>query len=407
MHPSHDIIGRKGSSLKGRRIALCVTGSVAAIRSPEIARELMRLGAEVRACMSEGARTMITPELMHWATANEVVTSLTGRIEHVELAEWADLVLVAPATANTISKITWAVDDTPVTSVVSVALGLKKPVVVVPAMHGSMYDHKLLQENLTKLRSAGVHVMEPVLEEGKAKFPEVKSVVDFVVRVLGPEDMKGLKVIITAGPTQEPIDPVRFITNKSSGKMGVELARAAARRGAEVILVYGPGTEIPPQNVEVIRATTAEEMREAILKNLSGADLVIGAAAPVDFTVKTPANRKLRHDEKVTLELIPAPRTIDEIKRISSNTYVVSFKAEYGVTDKQMLETCRQKLDEGNFDMVVGNDLSKAGAGFGTQTNQIIVITKKTMKRAEGTKGELAEIILDIAIGEIIGHEMR
>ncbi|MEM2874668.1 MAG: bifunctional phosphopantothenoylcysteine decarboxylase/phosphopantothenate--cysteine ligase CoaBC [Candidatus Hadarchaeales archaeon] len=401
MHPSRDIIGTKGDALKGRKIALCVTGSVAAVRAPDIARELMRLGAEVRACMSEGAESLITPDLMHWATANEVVTRLSGRVEHVELAEWADLVLVAPATANTVGKIAWAVDDTPVTSVVSVALGLRKPVVVVPAMHGSMYDHAGFQENLKRLEGAGILVMEPVLEEGKAKFPEVDSVVRFVVRALGPSDMAGMKVIITAGPTRERIDPVRFITNASSGKMGIELARAAARRGADVTLIYGPGTERPPAGVRVIRVTTAEEMKRAVEENLPGTAILIGAAAPQDFTVESPSERKLRHHECTSIRLVPAPRVIDGVKRISPQTYAAAFKAEFGATGEQLLEACRLKLAEGNFDMVVGNDLAEEG--FGSPTNRVIILTKKTVERAAGTKLEIAELILDIALREIGG----
>ena len=401
MHPSRDIIGTKGGSLRGRRIALCVTGSVAAIRSPEIARELMRLGAEVRACMSDGARTLITPELMHWATANEVVTSLTGRIEHVELAEWADLVLVAPATANTISKIACAVDDTPVTSVVSVAMGLRKPVMVVPAMHASMYDHPILRENLERLRSAGVRVLEPVVEEGKAKLPDIGSIVEAVVRALGPRDMEGMKVVVTAGPTEEPIDSVRVITNRSSGKMGMELARAAAERGAEVVLVYGPGTEAPPPGVRAIRVRTTSEMREAVMENAPGTRLILGAAAPQDFTVRDPREGKIRRTESVTLDLAQAPRVMDDLRKVAPDAYIVAFKAEYGAADHELEDACREKLREGDYDMVVGNDLSRDG--FGSPTSRVVIVTRRSLARASGTKREVAGVILDTALGEIRG----
>ena len=224
LHPSADIIGAKGDELAGRKIALGITGSVAAVKCVELARELMRHGAEVRVVMSPSAMELVTPKLLHWATGNPVVSELTGRIEHIELARWADLVLVAPTTANTLGKIAYAIDDTPVTSVVSVALGLQKPILLVPAMHGSMYSSKLVQENISRAREAGIYILEPRLEEGKAKLPSVEEIVDFTMGILGPKDMNGTRVLVTAGPTIEYIDPVKLITNRSSGKMGIALS---------------------------------------------------------------------------------------------------------------------------------------------------------------------------------------
>ena len=298
MHPSHDIIGTKGKELERQKIVLCITGSVAAVKCPELARELMRHGADVRTCMTPNATGLITSQLMHWATSNEVVTEITGKIEHIELARWADLVLVAPATANTLGKMAHAIDDTPVTSVVSVALGLKKPIVAVPAMHESMYQHKLFQENLAKLRSAGVHMLEPRIEEGKAKLASVEEIVQFVIGLLGPRDMEDMRVLVTAGPTVEPIDPIKLITNRSSGKMGVAVARVAASRGAEVTLIYGPGTEAPPPNVKVVRVQTTREMCEAFKRALkSPQDIIVSTAAAQDFVIEHPAEQKLRHYE--------------------------------------------------------------------------------------------------------------
>ena len=243
-HPSKDIVGSEGSELAGKKIALCITGSVAAYKSPDLARELMRLGAEVFCVMTQAAQKIIHPYLMEWATGNPVVTELTGGLEHVALAgeheERVDLVLVAPATANTISKAACGIGDTSVTSVISTAMGAGIPIIVVPAMHESMYKHPAVAENLRKLREMGVYVVEPVIEEKKAKLPDVQDVVDEVVNVLSPKDMQGMKVLVTAGPTYEPIDPVRIITNRSSGKMGIAIAREARRRGAEVTLVCGP-----------------------------------------------------------------------------------------------------------------------------------------------------------------------
>ena len=404
MHPSNDIRGTKGSELGGRKIALCITGSVAAVKSSELARELMRHGADVRSIMSKRATDLITPQLMHWATGNEVVTELTGRIEHVELAQWADLVLVAPATANTLGKMAHAIDDTPVTSVVSVALGLKKPVVAVPAMHGSMYGHKVFQENLVKLRSADVHVLEPRIEEGKAKLADVEEIVQLVIELLGPRDIEGMRVLITAGPTVEPIDPIKLITNRSSGKMGVAMARAAVSRGAEVTLIYGPGTEAPPSNVNVVRVQTTQEMCDAFERELkSPRDIIVSTAAAQDFVVKRPAEQKLRHSEPVTLKLVPAPRVLDGIRKLAPDAFVVGFKAEHNVSDEELLRAAKEKLGEG-LDMVVANDVARSGAGFDVDTNEVIIVTPSGSKPMRATKTEIARAILDAAVAGLRGR---
>ncbi|MCD6248293.1 MAG: bifunctional phosphopantothenoylcysteine decarboxylase/phosphopantothenate--cysteine ligase CoaBC [Hadesarchaea archaeon] len=405
MHPSKDIVCARGDELSGRRIALCITGSVAAVKCPELARELMRHGAEVRTVMSRSASELISPRLMHWATGEEVVTELTGRIEHVDLAQWADLVLVAPATANTLSKIANAIDDTPVTSVVSVAFGLGKPVVLVPAMHASMYRHKLLQENLEKLRKAGAHVLRPKLEEGKAKILPPDEILDFIIAILRPKDLKGRRVLVTAGPTVEPLDPVKIITNRSSGKMGIAVARAAAARGAEVVLVYGPGTEIPPPNVRTVRVERTAEMREAVIEELKrGCDIVIGAAAPQDFVVENTFGEKLRHSQAVEIKLVPAPRVLDGVRELVPNAFIVGFKAEVGVSDEKLVEVAKEKMKEGQFDMVVANDVGRPGAGFGVETNEVIILTPFGSKKVKASKMEIANIILDAAVDKLRGQ---
>jgi len=405
MHPSHDIKGTKGKELEKQNIVLCITGSVAAVKCPELARELMRHGADVRACMTSSAICLITPQLMHWATGNEVVTEITGKIEHIELAQWANLVLVAPATANTLGKMAHAIDDTPVTSVVSVALGLKKPIVAVPAMHESMYQHKLFQENLAKLRSAGVHVLEPRIEEGKAKLASVEEVVQSVIELLGPHDMEGMRVLVTAGPTVEPIDPIKFITNRSSGKMGVAVARVAASRGAEVTLIYGPGTEAPPPNVKVVRVQTTREMCVAFDRELkSPHDIIVSTAAAQDFAIERPAEQKLKHFEPPTLKLVPAPRVLDEARKLAPNAFVVGFKAEFNVSDEELLAAAKEKLGEG-LDMVVANDVARPGAGFGSETNEVIIITSSGSKVMRATKVEIAKAILDAAMARLRGRD--
>lgn len=366
----------------------------------------MRHGAEVRAVMSPVATELITPRLMHWATGNRVISELTGGIEHIELAEWADLVLVAPTTANTLGKVAYAIDDTPVTSVVSAALGLEKPVLLVPAMHGSMYSSKLLQENISKVREVGVHVLEPRLEEGKAKLPSVGEIMSFAIGILGPKDMDGTRVLVTAGPTVEYIDPVKLITNRSSGKMGIAIARVAAARGAEVTLVYGPGTEKPPENVRTIRVERTAEMRDAVVQELrKGQDVVVGTAAAQDFVVEAPVEHKIKHSKPREIRLVPAPRVLNDVRDLASEAFVVGFKAECGVSDEQLLEAAKKKLEEDRLDMVVANDVTRPGAGFGTDTNDVLIFTSSKKKLMKASKHEIARAILDIAIGELRGRK--
>ena len=406
MHPSHDIRGSKGVELANQRIALCITGSVAAVKCHELARELMRHGADVRVVMTQDATRLVTPQLMHWATGNPVVSELTGKLEHVELATWADIILVAPATANTLSKVACAIDDTPVTSVISVAMGLGKLVAMVPAMHGSMYSHKLLQDNLKRLKAADVNVLEPKLVEGKAKLPGVEEMTNFVIDLLGPKDMVGVRVLITAGPTIEHIDPIKFITNKSSGKMGIAVARAATSRGADITLIYGPGSEEPPAGVKVIRVRTTTEMRKAFVNEMKRRpDIVVSTAAPQDFVVAKISKEKLRHYKPLSLKLVPAPRVVDGARELAPKAFIVGFKAEYDVSAKQLKAAAVGKLREGEFDMVIANDVSRQGAGFGVDTNEVEIVTSSSSRHLKGSKAEIAKIILDAAIDKLRGSQ--
>jgi len=406
MHPSHDIRGSKSDELANQKIVLCITGSVAAVKCHELARELMRHGADVRVVMTPDAAQLVTPKFMHWATGNPVVSELTGKLEHVELATWTDLILVAPATANTLSKVACAIDDTPVTSVISVAMGLGKLVAMVPAMHGSMYSHKLLQNNLKQLKAADVKVLEPKLVEGKAKLPGVEEITNFVIDLLGPKDMAGMRVLITAGPTIEHIDPIKFITNRSSGKMGIAVARAAASRGADVTLVYGPGSEEPPASVKVIRVKTTTDMCKAFMNEMKRRpDIVVSTAAPQDFVVAKISKEKLRHYKSLTLKLVPAPRVVDGARKHVPKAFIVGFKAEHDVADKQLKAAAMEKLREGEFDMVVANDVSRRGAGFGVDTNEVEIVTSSSSRHLKTSKANIAKIILDAAIKKLRGSQ--
>jgi len=405
-HTSKQIIGSKSSRLTGRRIILCITGSVAAVRSPEIARELMRQGAEVFAVMTPMAQKIIHPYLMEWATGNPTVTELTGQIEHVTYAgehtDRADLILVAPCTANTIGKAVAAIDDTPVTTVLTTAIGAGIPIVVAPAMHGSMYRHPLVLENICRLQSIGVEVLMPRLEEEKAKIPETMDIVDAVVRKLTvKEDLKGRRILITAGPTRAYLDAFRYITNPSSGKMGAAIAEEALRRGAQVTFVYGPGTTVPPTEAEVIKVETTEEMLEATIEVLREEKhhAVILAAAASDYgpadreMVKTPSGR-----DRWSLDLKPLPKIVEGVKRVDPDTYLIGFKAEFNVSDDELIERAYERLKKTGMDLVVANDVSRDGAGFGTVTNEVFIIDseRSVIHIPLSGKDEIAERLLSL-----------
>ncbi len=385
-HPSEEIVGTKGNALKDKKIVLCVTGSVAAIECPEIARAMMRQGATVFPIMSQASQKIIHPYLMEWATGNEAVTELTGKIEHVALAgdhlQKANLILVAPATANTISKIACGIDDTPVTSVVSTAFGSHIPIVIVPAMHESMYNHPVLLENIKKLKALGVEFVGPRLEEGKAKIAKTSEIAEAVTRKLtAKRDCEGLRMLITAGPTVEYIDPIRVITNRSSGRMGMALAEEALNRGAHVTLVYGTGSTSPPPNATLIRVETTNEMYDAVVSELKSKkyDAVIAAAAAADWTVEKPYSYKVSTHElrSLELELRPTRKIIDDVKGISPKTFLIAFRAEYKLPKEDLIDNAYERLLGAEADMIVVNDVGKKGTGFGTETNEVFIIDKR------------------------------
>lgn len=412
VHPSKDIVGTKGKELKDKRIVLCITGSVAAVQSSEIARALMRHGAEVFAVMSPMAHKIIHPYLMEWATGNAVVTELTGKIEHVALvgghSKKADLVLVAPATANTISKIACGVDDTTVTSVVSTAFGSNTPIIIVPAMHQSMYNHPILTENINKLKALGIKFVGPRIEEGKAKIAETKQIANAVIRKLAvKQDFSGLRVLVTAGPTVEHIDPIRVITNRSSGKMGVAIVEEALNRGAEVTLVYGLGRATPPSEARVISVETTEQMREAVVSELESKkyDVVIAVAAAADWTVKKPFSHKVSTHklDSLDLKLKPTKKIIDHVKKVSPKLFLVAFRAEHKLSKKELIESAYKRLLQANADLIVVNDVGKKGVGFGTETNEVFIVDKKknAIHVPLAPKREVARKILDVVTAKI------
>jgi phosphopantothenoylcysteine decarboxylase/phosphopantothenate--cysteine ligase len=407
-HPSKDIKGSRSTVLKNRKIALCITGSVAASQCPEIARALMREGAEVHAIMSEMARKIIHPYLMHWATGNRVVTELTGAIEHVLLAgefpDKTDLVLVAPATANTISKIAAGIDDTPVTTVVTTAFGSRLPIVIVPAMHESMYRHPIVTENIRKLQSLGVEFVGPKVEEDKAKIAEIEEIVRAVVHKLAARRDFKQKVLVTAGPTLEHMDPIRVLTNRSSGKTGMAIVEEALSRGAEVALVYGPGIAIPPSGAHTISVESSQQMYDAVVSELKSKnyDVVIAAAAVADWMPKRRSRSKVPTGTKaeLTLELKPTPKIIDAIKQVCPDVFLVAFKAESKLSDEELVKRAYDRLRKAHADLIVANDVGRKGVGFAQDTSDVFIIDrdKKVTHVSLTTKRDVAKHLIDTII---------
>ena len=411
-HPSKNITGTEGAELDGKRIVLCVTGSVAAVQSPEIARALIRHGAEVFPVMSPMAQKIIHPYVMEWATGNEVVTELTGKIEHVALvgehSSKADLVLIAPATANTISKVACGIDDTTVTSVASTAFGSNVPIIIVPAMHESMYKHPILTRNIKELKALGVEFVGPRIEEGKAKIAETGDIVAAAIqRLAGKNDFSGLRVLVTSGATMEHLDPIRIITNKSSGKMGVAIAKEALSRGAQVSFIYGSMTENPPLQAELLKVETTKQMYDAVVSELKSKkyDAVIAVAAASDWMPENPQPNKIPTHAVRSLDvrLKPTPKIIDNIKKVSPNTFLIAFRAEYKLPHHQLIESAYKRLVQADADLIVVNDVGKKGAGFETDTNEVFIIDKKKTQVHVplAKKRDVARKILDVAIRKI------
>ena len=379
-HPSLDIVNSHGIELSGKRIVLCVAGSVAAYKAIELARLLMRHGADVRCVTSEAVTKLIQPDYFKWATGNDVITKLTGKLEHIKLADYkqSDLVIVYPGTANTLGKLANGIDDTPVSTVLTVGFGSKIPILMCLAMHKSMYENSAVKKNIKFLKNE-IEFLSPKLVEGKAKSPEPEDVLNNVLVRFGFSSvLKNKKVLMTAGPTIEYIDPVRAITNLSSGKTGTLLASELISAGAKVTLVYGPGNQVPTKGIKVINVTTSREMFDAVKKELQKKyDIVIMAAATSDYTPQNPSKSKIKSDKKsLVIRLKKTPKIIDIVKKYQKNTLLVGFKAETNLSKNVLIKSAKIKIKETGADMIIANDI---GGKYqkNTNYNQIIVVDDK------------------------------
>ncbi len=395
-HPTLWIEENRSSSLVGKTIVLGVTGSIGAVRVVELARELIRNGAKVHAVMTDAARHILHPDALHYATGNSVITELGGRVEHVEfcgLKGRADILLIAPATANTIGKIASGIDDTTVTSFATTAIGSGIPLILVPAMHESMYKHPAIVENIIKLKTWGLLIVGPKLEEGIAKIASNEEIVLEVERTLVKKSLKNRKVIIASGSTAETLDPIRILTNRASGKTGRELALEAYRRGAEVTVVHRNRLNIP--GIREILVESAAEMTDAVLYELKkGYDILISEAAIADYTAE-PSTEKIKSGEEFVLKLKPTRKLIKECRKRYSDLVIIGFKAETGVGREELLRRATATLEESKLDLIAANDVGKGG--MGTEENELYLIGRKKgqPKHISGNKRKLAASIIE------------
>ena len=376
--------------LDGVRVALGVCGSIAAVKTVELAHELRRQGATVRAVTTPGAEGIIHPWALEYATDNPVTTEITGAVEHVELCGydgWADVLLVAPATANTVGKMAAAVDDTPVTTTATTAMGSDVPVVVAPAMHEPMYEHPGVLDAIERLESWDVAFVEPRMEEGKAKIAAEATVVTELARATTPDTLADRRILVTSGATTESIDPIRTLSNRASGRTGRAIARACYARGAEVVVVHD-GPDLPWARTE--HATSATEMLDAVLEHAPSADALVSAAAISDYTVEA-ADEKIRSGQDgLTLELEPTPKLLDSVRADHPELPMVGFKAETSGDDDTIHRKARELRRRVDLAFVVGNDASVMGD---TDTRALLVDDDREV--VTGSKATLGDAVAD------------
>lgn len=402
-HPSKDIVGSDGSELNGKKIVLCVTASVAAYKAVDLARLLMRHGADVHAVMSKSTKMLLTPELIQWATGNDVVTELTWKLEHIQLADYgrSDLIVIYPCTGNTLSKIANGIDDTPVTSVASVALGSKIPIMIAPAMHEAMYENPILQKNMEALKGL-VEFVEPNVVEGKAKIADPETVLNAVLaKMRSNSKLKGKNILVTAGATIEFIDPIRVVTNPASGKLGAAIAKEATAMGANVTLIYGRGYANLPSNAKIINVKTSDEMMDAVVNELKSNNyhVAIMTAAVSDFKPESPKDVKIetRDNKQISVTLKTTSKIVDQIKKVSPSTFLVAFKADMDVSDDDLIKSAYDKMRECNADLMVANDIGRKGSEMGSDTSEVFIISKNKKVRhlPIQTKQSVARVLLE------------
>lgn len=392
--------------LKGKTVVLGVTGSVAAYKMANVASMLVKRGCEVHVVMTQNATNFINPIAFESITNTKCLVETFDRnfqfhVAHISLTDKADIMLIAPASANVIGKIAGGIADDMLTTTV---MACKKPVIIAPAMNTKMFENPILQDNLKKLEGYGYEIIQPASGHlacgavGAGKLPSEEVLVSYIERRIAMEkDMKGKKVLVTAGPTIESIDPVRYISNHSSGKMGYSIAKAAMLRGADVTLVSGKTSLEPPMFVNTIPVTSAQDMYDAVVSRGEEQDIIIKAAAVADYTPAQVSDEKVKKkDGDMSISLV---RTKDILKTLGENRREGQFLCGFSMETQNMLENSRGKLKKKNLDMIVANNLKEEGAGFKTDTNVVTLITETKEKQLpKMSKEEVADALLDFIL---------
>lgn len=364
-----------------KNILIGVTGGIAAYKVVEVASLLKKSGANVKIIMTRNATEFVSPRTFQEITNNAVSVEMFGdtanfmHVEHIALADWADFMLIAPATANFLAKMAHGIADDLLTTTI---LAFDKKILVAPAMNTKMFENPATQANLSTLKSRGIEILEPATGElacgtvGKGRLPEPVEICAAIEKIFTPKILRGKKILVTAGGTIEAIDPVRYIGNRSSGRMGFEIAKSAVNAGAEVVLISGKSEIDPPSGLKsFIKVESAVEMREEVLKRFETVDAVIMSAAVADYRVKNPAAQKIKKSaDTLTLELVKNPDILRELGGLKKSQVLIGFAAE----TQNILEYARKKLVEKNLDFIVANDVTAAGAGFGVATNIASII---------------------------------
>lgn len=393
------------------KVALGVCGGIAAYKAAEIVRLLQERGIRVQVIMTDSAQEFVRPLTFAALSGEKVITgmfnadagaepNIDSAIEHIAVAQSIDALVVAPATADLLAKFAQGIANDFLTTLY---LATTAPVVVAPAMNVNMWEHPATQQNLATLRKRSVKIVEPGSGylacgmTGPGRLAENEAIVAAAMEALGAaQDLSGETVLITAGPTREKIDPVRYLTNRSSGRMGYALAEAALRRGARVLLVTGPTSLKPPSAAEVVSVESAKQMLDAVLRLLPESTIVIKTAAVADYTIANPAEQKLKRGGHLTLDLAPATDILAEISRHKKSQLIIGFAAE----TESVIENARKKLQSKSLDAIVVNDVSREGVGFDSDRNAVTIITtSKTMPVPEMTKWEVAQRVLDCVVG--------
>lgn len=399
------------NNLEGKTVVLGVTGSIAAYKIANLASSLVKLKADVTVIMTENATNFINPITFETLTGNKCLVDTFDRnfqysVEHVSLAKRADIFMVAPASANVIGKIANGIADDMLTTTI---LACKCPIYVAPAMNTNMYENPIVQDNIKKLIDYGMNVIDPASgylacgDTGKGKMPEPEVLLEYILKEISCEkDLKGKNVLITAGPTQEAIDPVRFITNHSTGKMGISIANNCIRRGANVTLVLGPVSIAPPRFAKVINVKSAAQMANAVKQNLDTADVIIKTAAVADYRPANVAQEKIKKKDDDSDNKIILERTEDILSYVGHHKKKGQFVCGFSMETESMLENSQKKLEKKNADMIVANNLRVSGAGFGTDTNVVTLIKKDEVKSLEiMSKDDVACIIINEIVRSI------